>query len=193
MATERPKPAEPISPSERGTIVGQFIDWTYDTLLALPEAVSALKTDCRGPRFAVSPSPEAGKLTFLRNDYRVSLVSSPVGNLQTGTRAFYRAKQGMRVEISPIDEAVADPDKFLTVYATTTHIGDPETDSVALYEDGELHTYVLTGDSFKLDNKNHDSSVVARTEEKIMALLGIKADEPAEFDEDIDGRLGFLS
>lgn len=193
MATERPKSAEPMSPNERGKIVGQFIDWTYDTLLALPEAITALKADCRGPLFAVTPTPKAGRLSFIRNGYVVSLRSNPIDNNPGRRHDLNSAKQSLVVEIGPVVD-VSDSDEFLNFHASTTHIGSPKTDVITDYEDGELHIFPINSQEvIGFDKDRHDSSVVDKAKEKIRAMLGITADEPSDKYEEVDVILGLLS
>ncbi len=198
MVTERVKPSEPkrsepMSPAERGAMVGEMIDWTYDKLLSLPEAIRALQDDCRGPRFAVTPTPEAGRLSFIRNGYVVSLTGNRADNNPGMRWDRHSAKQSLVVEISPVVD-VADSDKFLNFHAVTTHVGDPITDVITGYEDGELHIFPVHDQNvISLDKNHHDSSVITKTKDKISNMMGLEPVDQSETEEDMKHRLEHLT
>lgn len=147
MATELPRPEHPLTATERGKVAGEFQNWVFDQLDRLPTVKEQLFARFKGPNFNVSGNDGV----FVIGRHKVAVRQNVDGNRYVDDTSSAACRQ-MVLEIRPLVETF-DLRDYFTIFSTCDYQGNPSTNTVDAYRDGELNYYPdsMTGKTLLTD------------------------------------------
>lgn len=122
----------PLSDAERGVIVGAFQDWLFDQLGRTPTVKDQLFDRFKGPSFNIA-GRDGG---FRIGDHIVSVRNNISGNWHVDDIT-EKASRQVVVRVQPITDT-GNPQDYFMVHTVCEYEGDPKTDEIKGFTDGEL-------------------------------------------------------
>lgn len=133
--SERTRTEAPLTDAERGAVVGEFQDWLFGQLGQLPPVTEQLFKRFKGPSFNVA-GKDGG---FHIGNHLVSVKNNISGNWHVDDETVKAARQVV-IRVEPISDTW-NPEDCFTVYSVCEYEGDPKTNEIKTFTDGELQLY----------------------------------------------------
>ncbi len=133
--SERPRTEASLTDAERGVIVGEFQDWLFGQLGQIPAVKDQLFQRFKGPGFNVTGN-DGG---FHIGHYLVSVKTNISGNWPIDDTT-QKAQRQVVVRVKPLADTWS-PEDYFTVFTVCQYEGDPKTDEIKRFTDGELQLY----------------------------------------------------
>lgn len=141
--TDKGLPTEPMSPAERGAIIGPFQDWALDTIFDLPEAKDARLrqlTQFKDDKFNTLLK-NLRELNFERNGNFVS-IRTDFDDDPKYKNGLTTVERGLLIDVRPLRHDDDGSANTLEVHSFSEYSGDASANTVSLYHDGGIRAWM---------------------------------------------------